>query len=367
MNSNARSALGQQIQLVHERVRQAAPDVLRVAVALYEPADDLLTSFINSTIGGVALQGHEYRLRDCPSLSRLAETRTPRLLTDLPSQLNPDTTHSAYVLAQGYLSSFTVPMVHRDELLGFVFFDSRSNATFTPPVVRELILHAGLLALTVANELIAVSSVLSGVQLARDFTSLRDFETGAHMDRIGHYVRIVARDTARHFGFDDEVVAHMRMYAPLHDIGKIGVPDHILLKPAPLDPEEWEEMKRHTVKGGAMIAAILRDLDRIDVPEPKMLRNIVELHHEKLDGSGYPYGLHGDEIPFEARIITVADIFDALTGSRPYKPEWHFDEAIAELRREADMGQVDGHCVEALAGAGDEVNDVRQALREALA
>jgi HD-GYP domain-containing protein (c-di-GMP phosphodiesterase class II) len=149
------------------------------------------------------------------------------------------------------------------------------------------------------------------------------------------------------------------LYAPLHDIGKICVPDHILLKRSPLDPEEWELMKAHTTRGVEMIGAILRDLVHVEVPDQQMLSNIVELHHEKLDGSGYPHGLSGEQIPVEARIVSVADVFDALTTQRSYKTPWSFEQGVDELRREVEHGLLDGECVETLAAARDEVEHVR--------
>lgn len=110
-----------------------------------------------------------------------------------------------------------------------------------------------------------------------------------------------------------------------------------------------------------MVDSIIRDLELADVPDEAMLRAIVELHHEKLDGSGYPHGLAGDAIPPAARIITVADIFDALTSRRPYKQPWTFDEAFAELRTMAAAGTIDGRCVETLVNCREEINDIREA------
>ena len=355
-------SLDRQIRAIHDRVLETAPGVERIACALYDPDDDLLKTFINSTRQGTALHGYQYRLSDSESLSLLAKSHEPRLLTDLENQLDPyANTHSAYVLEQGYRSSLTVPLVHRGEFIGFVFFDSTTATTFSPPVVRELLLHASLVGLAIANEMVAVSSIVGTIQLARDFTQLRDDETGAHVDRMARYSRIMARELSTDFGYTDEDVEHMFLYAPMHDIGKIGIPDRILLKPGPLDRDEWEIMRSHTTKGAAMVDSIIRDLELADVPDEAMLRAIVELHHEKLDGSGYPHGLAGDAVPPAARIIAVADIFDALTSRRPYKQPWTFDEAFAELRKMADAGTIDGRCVETLVVCREEIQGIREA------
>lgn len=354
-------SLDRQIRAIHDRVLETAPAVARMACALYDPADDLLKTFVNSTREGTALSGYQYRLGDSESLSLLARSLEPRLLTDLEHQLDPyANTHSAYVLDQGYRSSFTVPLVHRGDFIGIVFFDSRETDTFTPAVMRELLLHASLIGLAIANEMVAVSSIVGTIQLARDFTQLRDDETGAHVDRMARYSRVMARELADEFGFADEDVEHVFLYAPMHDIGKIGIPDRILLKPGRLDAAEWEVMKTHTTKGASMVDAIIRDLELADVPDEEMLRAVVELHHEKLDGSGYPHGLRGDQIPPAARIVAIADIFDALTSRRPYKEPWTFDDAFTELRRMADAGTIDTRCVEKLARCTDELAEIRE-------
>jgi HD-GYP domain-containing protein (c-di-GMP phosphodiesterase class II) len=158
----------------------------------------------------------------------------------------------------------------------------------------------------------------------------------------------------------DEFVEAVFLYAPLHDVGKIGIPDHVLLKPGPLDDAEWAIMKSHTVMGREMVDKINHDLGIATLNRDDVMRNIVELHHEALDGSGYPYGLEGDQIPLEARIVSVADIFDALTSRRPYKPGWPMDDAAAELLRKVDAGQLDGQVVSALLDQPEEIEQVLQ-------
>ncbi|PYX41965.1 MAG: hypothetical protein DMG81_02550 [Acidobacteria bacterium] len=124
---------------------------------------------------------------------------------------------------------------------------------------------------------------------------------------------------AREMGLDDEFLEILRISAQLHDVGKIGIEDHILKKPGALTPEEFEIMKTHTTKG----ANILRPVSQLK----EMLPGI-ELHHEALDGRGYPYGLQGDQIPLLARVIAVADTFDALTTNRPYQRAHEPQEAL---------------------------------------
>jgi putative two-component system response regulator len=116
--------------------------------------------------------------------------------------------------------------------------------------------------------------------------------------------------------------------APMHDVGKIGIPDAILLKPGKLDPQEWEIMKSHSQIGAEIIG-------EHDSPLLGMARTVALTHHEKWNGQGYPHGLAGREIPLEGRIVSIADVYDALTSVRPYKRAWSSQEAIELIRREA--------------------------------
>ena len=352
--------LNDRLTFLHARMLEMAPGIARVSCALYDERDDLLKTFLNSTRQGTSLRAYQYRLSDSESLSRLARTRDLRLLSDLQESLEPTSQHSQYLLSEGFESSFTVPMSHGDNFLGFVFFDARDNDTFTPEVQRELVLYANLMAMAIANELTAVQAIVSTVQIARDFTAFRDGETGAHLERMARYTHLILHDVAEDLDLSDEFIEQVFLYAPLHDVGKVAIPDHILLKPGRLTPEEWEIMKTHTTIGLKMVETITADLGLDNLPDDSVMRNIVELHHEALDGSGYPHGLVGDQIPLEARIVTVADIFDALTSARPYKPAWPLDRAFAELDDLVAAGKLDGRCVEALRQSPDEAMEVME-------
>jgi HD-GYP domain-containing protein (c-di-GMP phosphodiesterase class II) len=347
LNFASYSSLGERLQSLHDRLLEVAPEVERVACALYDPSEDLLKTFINSTRNGEVLRSYQYKLSDSGSLSYLARTRELRLLADIQGRLLPTTAHSEYVLSEGYESSLTIPMTHQGAFLGFIFFDSRRPDTFSLQLQRELMLYASLITMAIANELMAIRSIVGTVLIARDFTELRDFETGAHLERMSRYARIITRALTEPLDLSDEYVEHVYLYAPLHDIGKIGIPDRILLKPGPLDPEEWEIMKTHTTKGREMVDHISADLHIDNLPDNAVLLNIVEFHHEAIDGSGYPRGLVGEQIPLEARIVAVADVFDALTHDRPYKLAWSLEASIAEVQRMRDRGRLDPRCVDA--------------------
>ncbi|TGK41510.1 response regulator [Leptospira andrefontaineae] len=152
----------------------------------------------------------------------------------------------------------------------------------------------------------------------------KDNETGLHVIRMSHYSQTLAKA----LGHSEDTAEKILHASPMHDIGKIGIPDSILLKPGKLDPEEWDIMKTHPTIG----AEIIGDHDSSLL---QMAKSIALNHHEKWDGSGYPNGIKGDTIPLEARIVTIADVFDALTTERPYKKAWSIEDAVNHIRKGA--------------------------------
>jgi putative two-component system response regulator len=154
----------------------------------------------------------------------------------------------------------------------------------------------------------------------------RDDDTGRHTRRVG----TSAGRIAKALGLNADDARRLRMAAPLHDVGKIGVPDSILLSTGPLSHEEFEIMKTHCVIGADLLSS----------PEVSLLELAAEIalsHHERWDGAGYPRGLAGTDVPLSGRIVAVADTFDALTHERPYKRAWSTDEALTEIRADAGV------------------------------
>jgi putative two-component system response regulator len=172
-----------------------------------------------------------------------------------------------------------------------------------------------------AAEKIKKASLDTVFRLAQAVES-RDGVTGIHIKRIGYYSTAIAKA----MGLPPQDVELGLYAAPMHDIGKIGVPDRILLKPGPLDADEWKVMKLHTTIGGKI-------LSNSDSHVIKMAEQIALTHHEKWDGSGYPDGLKGSQIPLWGRISAIVDVFDALTNDRPYKKAFPIDESLEILKK----------------------------------
>jgi HD-GYP domain-containing protein (c-di-GMP phosphodiesterase class II) len=172
---------------------------------------------------------------------------------------------------------------------------------------------------------------------------IRDTGTARHSQAVGRYARMMAVE----LGFTPDRVERVRIAGVLHDVGKIGISDRVLTKPGPLDEAEWEEMRTHPE-----IAARL-----LSRPEFADLCSWIEAHHERLDGKGYPEGLMADAIPVEARILSVADAYEAMTADRVYRPALGEEAARAELRA-GSGSQFDGEVVEAFLEALDRQRDV---------
>lgn len=180
----------------------------------------------------------------------------------------------------------------------------------------------------------------------------RDPETGAHILRMAHFSMLIARE----LGLSAEDQQLLLEAAPMHDIGKVGIPDKILLKPARLNEQEFEVMKQHAIFGYELLSGSSSKLLQAGA-------DIARGHHEKFDGSGYPYGLKGEEIPIFSRIVAVADVFDALTSERPYKKAWEVPVAVDFLKKGRGT-HFDPACVDAFLRAWDEVEQVRSKYRE---
>jgi putative two-component system response regulator len=206
--------------------------------------------------------------------------------------------------------------------------------------LEQLVVERTRQILTQSDELMQQKQELIAAQAATitAFCSLaeaRDNETGNHIRRTQNYVKALAEQLRDHPRFrehlDDETILLLFKSAPLHDVGKVAIPDAILRKPGKLTPEEWTEMQRHAEYGYAAIAQAESELGEKQGCFLRFAREIAYGHHEKWDGSGYPQGLSDEVIPLSARLMAVADVYDALISKRVYKPAYPHEQAIAMI------------------------------------
>lgn len=354
--------LNGKIVSIHKSINAQFPFVSRIAAALYDPPTDTLKTFIHSSDEDEPLIHYQAKLSETPSLMKIKQHGRPRVIGDL-SQLQGSQRHTRHIRKQGHQSSYTIPMYERETLLGFLFFNSRKKMSFTEDVLRQLDLYGHMLTMSISHELKSWHNLRAAAQTARDFHHLRDDETGMHLDRMSRFSRVIAMHMAPQCGFTDEHIESIFIFSPLHDIGKLGIPDHIMFKPGQLTEEEFAIMKTHTTKGRKLADHMLKNFALEDSPHAHVLRSIVELHHETLDGQGYPHGHMHDDVPIEARIVAVADIFDALTSRRSYKNAWSNDEAFVRLRQLSGT-KLDADCVNILIAQRQEIEAIQHQFRE---
>lgn len=266
-----------------------------------------------------------------------ATSQTPLII--LSAEEEPVTKAEAF---RRGANDYLVKPPHRVELAARVCYHSRAYRLLLRAQAFNEAEKRRLLAERQADSLRARNTLIFGLaKLAES----RDTDTGEHLERIAAYCRVLAEQLRTAHDLADEWIFNLQLASSLHDIGKVGIPDSVLLKPGPLTPGERAAMERHPAIGAQALDAILAR-DKSD-ELLRMARNIAAAHHERWDGTGYPSRLKGEAIPLEARIVSVADVYDALTSRRVYKPALSHEDALAIINN-ARGTQFDPQVVDAL-------------------
>ena len=360
---NQHDSIVGKLTYMHSVMKKHMPFISRVAVALYDEKTDILRTYAYSSSVTSPLTNYQAKLKDCQSLIEIANTQSPRLVQDLSIFNDNQHQHTKAIYQAGYRSSYTLPMIWEGQLIGFVFFNSEEAESFSEANLHELDAIAHMITLLIYYEVANIRTLIATVKSALELSHSRDPETGSHLERMSRYARLIARNLAEKYGLDDHFIEHLFLFAPLHDLGKLAIPDRILLKEGPLNDSEKELMETHSEEGKDLIDKLLNNYGLTGVTHVEMLRNIAHYHHEAVDGTGYPHRLTGDEIPIEARIIAVADVFDALTSKRPYKEAWSNDDAFQKLQELAGK-KLDSDCVAALLQDKQTICEIQKTFRE---
>jgi HD-GYP domain-containing protein (c-di-GMP phosphodiesterase class II) len=333
---------------VHGRLRRLDPAIGRISFVIHDPATDQLRTYLSHDPEVPERRFDERTLASLPTLISPKAQREARVIDDLATELDPTQEHNRWLLAQGWRSCLTVPLLRRDVLLGFLFLDASRPAAFDGPALEILQPHLDLLLLRIGDDLGSMADLHAILELIVEIAALRDPQTGHHLRRVSHYCRLVAQELAEELPLPPDFAELLFRFGALHDVGKMGIPDRILLKPREHDPAERAVMRSHVAIGIALIERLIETLHLGDEPATQLLRQVVAHHHEYLDGSGYPAGLRGEAVSLAGRIVAVADIYDSLTQARPYKAAFSEHHAEQILRSMVGAGKLDGRCVEAL-------------------
>ena len=300
----------------------------------------------------------DYRLlfaKDGAKAVELAQSEKPDLIL-LDVMMPHMTGHDACLALKADAATRCIPVIFvtamadaEDEAKGFELGAvDYITKPVSPPIVRARVrTHLSLVRMDELRE--TRMQIIERLGRAAEY---KDNETGLHVIRMSHYAQVLALAA----GWSEVDAEELLAAAPMHDIGKIGIPDHILLKPGPLSPEEWAVMRSHPRIGADIIGEHRSTVLRL-------AREIALGHHEKWDGSGYPQGLAGEAIPASARIVAIADVFDALTTARPYKQAWTVEAAIEQVRKDAGK-HFDPMLVELFMGVLPQVLAIRERWKE---
>ena len=323
-----------------------------------ESTGTVVTKLVESDREMLLKPGDAYPLEDS-SLKKVTESKEFLLIRDTEEYLfgHPDSKGARMLLEEGMRSSMVLPLIINNVTRGFLIFASATPNFFREEHISFLKSVSGQISFSIQrgellSELELHSKSLEQLVKVRSFEILktqkttifalsklaetRDADTGEHLERMRKYSVLIAQ-ILKYSGHEDEIsnqyLRDLYDSSILHDIGKVGIPDSILMKPGPLTPEEFEMIKLHPVIGYNALKTASGELGEDSFL--KMAMDITLYHHERWDGLGYPHGLKGVEIPLSARIVAIGDVYDALTTKRPYKDAYPQEVALEIMKEES--------------------------------
>ncbi|MCZ4292488.1 HD domain-containing phosphohydrolase [Vibrio sinaloensis] len=345
---------------IYEHVLNSYPQMSRFSVALMGE-NSVSNYYVKDTMADVGRYDFEqHELRDNSSLTSIAYTANVRIVSDLRKMLQTDRIRE--LIRLGHRSSYTYPISYQGKTIGFIFVNAKDTGFFTRCDVER---DFAYLAQVVANQFIQLFEsqrhFQASLEIALKMGHARDPETKEHLTRMGMYSELLARFLSKSLSeISHQFIHRIRLYAPFHDIGKYMIPDDILYSDRRFTPEERAVMNNHTIYGEEIIDEVIQlsGTKTVSDAEIQFIKNIVRHHHECFNGKGLPDALRSDSIPLEARIVTLADVFDALLSKRAYKPAWELSEVIEYITFQ--KGQMfDPMCVDVLLANLDQFMEIR--------
>lgn len=358
--------LQDRLAAAHKMFNLQCPGLDRIGIALFDGKTRQVKTFLASPAEGNPLTNYHMSLDEAESLAASAVYGQQRIVNDLQLFSQGKNKHTQKIWDLGMRSSYTLPIFEQEALRGFLFLNSQQKNYFQDAILAQISLFAHFLVQVVLDHQSTLRTLISALRVSSRMMHYKDPETSNHLERMANFSQLIAQEMVERgqLSLDDEEIDHLYRFAPLHDIGKVGIPDNILQKAGQLDSKEWSVMKTHSGIGRAIVDQLISEFGFSSLPDIEILRQITELHHEKIDGSGYPHGFCKEQVPFAARIVSVSDIFDALTSERPYKDAWTNQQAFNELDMLVQQNRLDADCVAALQNRIDTVEELQHLFRD---
>ena len=355
-------SLNAQLQSIAGRMQAHLPELDRVSFALFDEDQNSLKTYADSAFWNLQQAHNEASMKELPVLTRCALLGTHRIIDDL-TQL-PSNKHIEMLLEYGYRSSAAIPCYENEQFKGFIFLNSRRLNVFSDQVVSDLAPYLDMIKFCVMSENQIVHRIVDSAREILNEANVCPSDFIAHKERIAYYTRVIASHIAENYDFDDETVEHLSLFAQFHDLGKVRLPEHLVGQHQPLATDVRNQLHCYVQHGLDIVDEILEKLGYPQHPSVVLLTEIMAHHKEFLDGSGYPNGLSGSDIPISARIVAVANVFDALTVHRPHRQAWSIPLAILEMEKMVNRGQLDRQCVDALREHQSEISTERERYPE---
>jgi HD-GYP domain-containing protein (c-di-GMP phosphodiesterase class II) len=303
------------------------------------------------------------------SLNDVVLSKQPRIINDYNDYIveNPNSGSTKLMIKEGLLSSIAYPLITNEECIGVIIFSSSISNAFNESHLHYVKILSENISIGLERKLFAEDIILASITGFAKLVEAKDCEIGTHLERMQSYSKLIAKSLSTSKKYKDIIsfryLDNIYKFSPLHDIGKVGIADGILLKPGKLSKEEFEVMKMHTTIG----ADILKKSNYSKFGKERhffdMGIQIALSHHERYNGKGYPYGLSGKNIPLAARIVIVADVLDALTSKRVYKHAFDIDSSLQFIKDES--GQMfDPDIVRSLFDIQHEILEVYEQYKE---
>ncbi|WP_406734323.1 HD domain-containing phosphohydrolase [Vibrio scophthalmi] len=338
--------LNEQLEQLMQRMHIRVPAIARVSYAKYCQESDTLVTYADSEFDLWSELHHEQRLRKLNHLKETAHTAIPRIIDDLRQITHCERVN--LLTKKGYRSSAAIPCYHQRKLSGFIFLNAYETGAFDKKSLAYLEPYLEMVQFTVESQCQVVEAIVKLAERVKTGAQLYGQDEYYHGRRMRLYTHIVAEALAERHQLDDEQVDAISLFAQFHDIGKTQVAESTPCNSDPLSSSVTLMAQNYIDQGVKIMEEIVASVGEPNHPSIQLLNQIMRFQSERLDGSGYPYGFHGDEIPLSARMVAVASCFDSMTTDKHDRQALSVPSALLELEKQVQRGKLDGECVNAL-------------------